>query len=358
MLGSILIVGGYGHVGRLIAKQLVDHSSESIIVAGRNVAKAQALAQHYPDRLSARQLDLANPAQYAAALKGVKLVIVCVEQQNHFFAAECFKRGIDYIDISASRSMLEAIEALDPLAQQHGATAVLSVGLAPGLTNLLAAYLVQLLEQTDRLEITVVLNLGESHGVDSLRWMLEQTNATFQWHGSFATYLISGFSEGRVVQLPLPFGRRKAYRFDFADQHFLRTSLGVPEVSTRVCFDSPFATRSLAIAKRIGLTNYLAKLKLEWLTQLLEKIPLGGSRTLIQVEAFGSQQQHPVQLKLAALAKGTAESSALVTTLSTLELCSKAYPAGVYQIEKIFEPLQLMRALIKHGIVFELGLAS
>lgn len=358
MQGSILIVGGYGHVGQLIAQFLVDHSSDPIIVAGRSLAKAQALVQRLQGKLSARQLDLADPSHYAAALEGVGLVIVCLEQQNQAFASECFIRGIDYIDISASQSILEAIETLDPLAQQHGATAVLSVGLSPGLTNLLAGYLVQTLDQTERLEITVLLNLGETHGVDSLRWMVEQTNATFHWRGPHTSHVVSGFSEGRQVHLPAPFGQRKAYRFDFADQHILRRSLAVPEVSTRVCFDSGFATGLLATAKQLGLTKHIAKLDLGQLAQLMTTIPLGGSQSLVQVEAFGSQAQRPVQLKLAALAKGTAESTALVTALSALELRTKPYPAGVYHIEKIFQPIQLIRALIKQGFVFDFGLAS
>jgi saccharopine dehydrogenase (NAD+, L-lysine-forming) len=358
MQGSILIVGGYGHVGHMIASYLANNSSDHIIVAGRSLAKAQALAHQHQAQISARQLDLADPSHYAEALEDVGLVIVCLEQQNQDFASECFKRGIDYIDISASQTILEAIEALDPLAQQHNTTAVLSVGLSPGLTNLLAAYLVQMLDQTERLEITVLLNLGETHGIDSLRWMVEQTNATFQWQGAHTSHLVSGFSEGRLVELPTPFGQRKAYRFDFADQHLLRKSLDVPEVSTRVCFDSAFATELLAVAKQLGLTSYVAKLDPSQLAKLMEKVPLGGNQSLIQVEAFGSRHQHSLQLKLSALAKGTAESTALVTALTALELRSRSYPAGVYQIEKIFQPLRLIRALIKHGIVFDLGLAS
>jgi saccharopine dehydrogenase (NAD+, L-lysine-forming) len=44
-----------------------------------------------------------------------------------------------------------------------------SVGLAPGLTNLLAKYCLEWLGTVDALEIGILLGLGEAHGPAAIR---------------------------------------------------------------------------------------------------------------------------------------------------------------------------------------------
>jgi saccharopine dehydrogenase-like NADP-dependent oxidoreductase len=79
-------------------------------------------------------------------------------------ARVCLDRGNHYVDISASYALLWEVEKLDALAKRRGATAVLSVGLAPGLTNLLAKHCAQVLDELQSLDIFVMLGLGEAYG--------------------------------------------------------------------------------------------------------------------------------------------------------------------------------------------------
>lgn len=354
VVDTVLIIGGYGHVGGVIAEYLAQHSDHAVIVAGRSEAKAQAFAQKYAGRVQARTFDVSNPSEYDSALAGVRLVVMCLEQGNQAIAQACLQRGIHYVDISATRSIHESIEALNPLAREHNATAVLSVGLAPGLTNVLAAYLVNLLDQTDSLEITVMLSLGESHGADSLRWTVDNTNASFYWQGAQTARKVDAFSEPRQVTLPAPFGKRKAYRFDFSDQHILRNTLKVPEVSTRLCFDSAIATDLLALSKRAGVTKLASKLDLKKTAALLEKIPMPASPSAVQVEAFGTRENRSVRIAASATAQGTGLATGLVAALTVQQILSKAQPAGVYHIESLLEPVELMRDLGKEGLEFDL----
>lgn len=73
MGAEILIVGGYGEVGRRVASQLDAQFGDRIVVGGRN-----------PDRASdrrAKRIDVDDPASVDAALDGVGVVMACVLQR-------------------------------------------------------------------------------------------------------------------------------------------------------------------------------------------------------------------------------------------------------------------------------------
>jgi len=74
------------------------------------------------------------------------------------------------VDVSASYAFLREVERLDALAREHRATGVLSVGLVPGLTNLLAKRCAQVLDSVRSLDISVLLGLGGAHGEAAVRW--------------------------------------------------------------------------------------------------------------------------------------------------------------------------------------------
>jgi saccharopine dehydrogenase-like NADP-dependent oxidoreductase len=158
-MAKILILGGYGAVGREAATALVRHASQSVIVvAGRNPHTAQPLSG-----TTSMRVDASNPSDMAEALTGVDAVLMCAERDNARVARACLERGIDYLDVSASHDVLAAIEDLDDVARRHDATAVLSVGLAPGITNLLARHCVEL-SPTREVHIGLLLGSGEQHG--------------------------------------------------------------------------------------------------------------------------------------------------------------------------------------------------
>lgn len=104
--------------------------------------------------------------------------------------------------------MLARIETLDAGARQSGGLAVLSVGLAPGLTNLLVKAARDRCPEATGFRIGVLLGLGDSHGPAAIDWTLRSL-------GPLRPEDI----------LPLRFGgdRRAvpSIPFDFSDQHAL-----------------------------------------------------------------------------------------------------------------------------------------
>lgn len=88
-------------------------------------------------------------------------------------------RGVHYVDVSARYAFLQRVERLDALARERGATARLSVGVAPGLTNLLGAYAAGLLVRVERIDLSLELGLGDRHGRAAMTWMLDEMGVAF-----------------------------------------------------------------------------------------------------------------------------------------------------------------------------------
>jgi hypothetical protein len=184
--------------------------------------------------VAARQADVTRPADRRAALAGATAVVTCVERANVEVTRAALEEGAHVVDISASADVLAGIASLDDVARWNGRSAVVGVGLAPGLTNLLARACVDRRPDAARVDITVLIGLGERHGTDAVRWTVDS--------------LVSSPQEPdgvRAERVTIPgFGRRRAHPFPFADQVALRSSLGIP-VTTRLGFDSRAVTAAV-----------------------------------------------------------------------------------------------------------------
>ncbi|WP_414897840.1 saccharopine dehydrogenase NADP-binding domain-containing protein [Rhodovulum sp. YEN HP10] len=201
----ILIIGGYGHVGQEIARRLLA-ADRAVTVAGRDGAKAAAVAAELG--CEGAMLDLDRPESWAAPLSTADVVICCLDTQTADLARAVLERGARYIDISATDAVLSRIEALDGLAREKRTLAVLSVGLAPGLTNLLVREARARCPEAARFRIGILLGLGDSHGPAAIDWTLR----------SLAPLARSDIKPMRFGddRRPLP-----SIPFDFADQHGL-----------------------------------------------------------------------------------------------------------------------------------------
>ena len=172
---GILIVGGYGTVGRQIARLLSRDYGPRLLIGGRHERKAARFTRSLGYGAQPRQLDLTDPASFPSALNAVGLVIMCLDTADLNFPHACITRAIHYIDITATYPVIERLEMLNELARVHGATILCSVGLAPGLTNLLAKACVQNAPApVTALNIHLLFGLGDRHGRAALAWMVDR----------------------------------------------------------------------------------------------------------------------------------------------------------------------------------------
>ncbi|PKG23836.1 saccharopine dehydrogenase family protein [Niallia nealsonii] len=336
MKENIIVVGGYGYVGQKICKELAEQYPGKVYAAGRSLERAEQFSRSTDGTVHPLQLHIGKQI-HPNILNNVKLIIMCLDQTDTEFVQMCLKKGIHYIDISASYSFLSQVEKLHKKALSSQATAVLSVGLSPGLTNLFAQHAKSLLDETDAIDISIMLGLGDQHGRAAIEWTVDNLDKKYNIMQDTVLIEVSSFTEGKKILFGQGIGRKKAYRFDFSDQHVLPQTLDVPSVSTRLCFDSAFVTRLLAFLRKLGLARLLKfRLIRETFVQLFSKIQVGKAMFAVKVDAKGKINDENMLVECFAQGKREAAITAKIAAITASKVYSTINPKGVYHIEQLF----------------------
>lgn len=137
-MNTVLCLGGYGQFGAPTARMLLSEPLvERVIVAGRDLNSAQALAATLGDGCEARQVDADDPASLAEGMKGVDLVVSTLwsaEGRAERVAQAAVEAGAHYFDLNSDRQDAQ----LDAAARDRGVALLTSVGSSPGVVNLLS----------------------------------------------------------------------------------------------------------------------------------------------------------------------------------------------------------------------------
>lgn len=338
MRDKIMIVGGYGSVGRVITQKLGERFPGRVVVAGRSYKKAEALAQENEQRVIPLEFDLFQNHEQSPVLNEVKLVIMCLDQSSTDFVKLCISKGIDYIDITASYDFISKLEGLEEESSQSKSTVVLSVGLAPGITNLLAQFSKAYFDEMERANIFIMLGMGEKHGKAAIEWTVDRLNSEYEVIEKGVSKRVKGYTDGLATKMPENIGTRKAYRFDFTDQHVLPKSLNIASVSTRLCFDSALSTGLFAFLKRIGFFNILkAPLFKKLFISLLEKVHFGSDIFIAKVDSYGTKEGKESKYECSIVGNREGEITGKVAATVAEELYTKELPSGLYHIEELFK---------------------
>jgi len=340
-VGDVAVVGGYGAVGRAVSLTLARRLGVRVVVAGRDERRAQDLARLAPEALIPRRFDVDRAEDVERLPEQAAVVVMCVERGNEAVARACLERGVHVVDVGASEPTLAAIERLGAVARHGGATAVLSVGLAPGLTNLLARRCVDRLPSATSVDVTVLLGLSGDHGPDSLRWTLENLAGPAAPSGP------------RRARVALPdFGVRTAYPFPFSDQLTLTRTLGIP-VTTRVCFDSAAVTAALFGLRRAGVVRSLHRAgATRLLAAATSRLPLGGDRFVVHAAAGDGSG---VATWAAVTGRQECRATGVLAAHVADLLLRRPPPAGVRHIDEVVDAAAFLPALRPYGLALQEG---
>ena len=327
---DILIVGGYGCVGRHLAAWLAPAFPDRLVIAGRRLDAARAAAQAVGHGCRARALDLTQrPAE--SGLDDVGQVVVCVDQVDTAFAQLCLARGVDYLDITASLEWLHKLTAFDGLARETGACGLISLGTTPGLSNQMGAWIAGHTDGTQRLDLLVEFGTGETHGDAALDWMFDHLDDRFEVRQEGRWRTVRGFGEKRRFRVDGHRGR-PAYRFNLPDQQILATDLALPTVGTWVRFRSATLTALVALSTRLGLARLLKRSQVRrWAKRGFNRLAYGSDRCTLVAESRSARGPHHwVSLS----ARQESRITAAVVGASLIQLRTRGLAGGVHHLHQ------------------------
>ncbi|MGD8566817.1 MAG: saccharopine dehydrogenase C-terminal domain-containing protein [Gammaproteobacteria bacterium] len=133
-MANIIILGA-GRIGRTIAMDLAEqHNIQALDI---DAHKLDAL-QESNNAIDVRQVDLLSARSIGKAIEPADLVISAVPGDMGYHTLEAIiQNGKNVVDISF---FPEEVLQLNELAKQHDVTAIVDMGIAPGMSNLILGY--------------------------------------------------------------------------------------------------------------------------------------------------------------------------------------------------------------------------
>lgn len=267
----VLIAGGYGVFGSLLASELIAATSLRILIGGRNRAAAGRVCRQLgaPGRCEPLELDLNERESFRKAASGC-LAVVCAagpfQRFDRGLPLIAVETGAHWLDISDDEGWVLALldnERLDAAAQAAGRTILPGLSTTPALSGALVRWCRKRAPQVDRARI--VLWIG---------------NRNRKGPAAIASALRSGFRD--PVSVRLPTGPCRAYRFRSPDAVLLRREVAM-EAEFRVAFEWELSNWLIARLQRIPSPERMSS----WLMRLSGPFSRFGSDSgCLQTEVF------------------------------------------------------------------------
>lgn len=162
----ILILGGYGNVGKLLARLLLQETTIRLVLAGRSIEKAESAAAQFNslfagNRVTSTHADASDVASLNQAFEGVDLVVVGSSTAKYAreVATVALEAGIDYLDVQYSTKKIAILKSLLPEIREAGRCFIADAGFHPGLPAALIRYVAQHFDSLEKATVGSVIKV-------------------------------------------------------------------------------------------------------------------------------------------------------------------------------------------------------
>lgn len=157
---TVLVLGGYGNFGTCISRALANDPDIRLLIAGRNLEKAQQFAVQLGLAARRGQYLNAEVTTLASELRGMGINTLIhtagpFQGQDYRVARACIEAGCNYIDLADARDFVTGITTLDTSARAASVLITSGASSVPALSGAVVDYF---LPQFSRLE-------GIRHGI-------------------------------------------------------------------------------------------------------------------------------------------------------------------------------------------------
>jgi hypothetical protein len=246
-----LVIGGYGTFGTHVCRELA-RRGVPVIVAGRDAARADALARTLGPGCRGLAIDVTRAAACRAALRGQVVVVRCAgpfDSGDPALLDACLDAGCHYADIADDRRYAAAVRGYGEPFCARNLAAVVGCSSLPGISGALALHALRRATlPVEHVRVTLFIGNDNPKGDAAARSLLAGLGRPI----AAPQGTLHGFHDREVVPLPLPFGRRAVFNFEAPEYDLFPALLGVRNVAVKVGFELRMATYGFALLARLG----------------------------------------------------------------------------------------------------------
>ncbi|MBI5326146.1 MAG: saccharopine dehydrogenase NADP-binding domain-containing protein [Ignavibacteriae bacterium] len=164
---TILIIGGYGNTGKLVAEHLMLNTDCNLIIAGRSLDKSKILSDklnsiHQCNRVNSFILNAGNSGDLKRVFKNIDMVIVCSPTLEYYklIIDEAIESGVDYFDINISKEKNDYLFSLDNIIKVKNLCFITDGGFHPGIPAALISYSSREFDKIEKSNVYGLLKLN------------------------------------------------------------------------------------------------------------------------------------------------------------------------------------------------------
>jgi saccharopine dehydrogenase-like NADP-dependent oxidoreductase len=353
---NILILGGYGSTGKLLARHLLEETQNRVVIAGRHLDMAQALVSELADeRVTALQVDGADSVCLKQALRGVDFLLVAAPTTHHTkeIVEAALEARVDYLDVQFSDEKLRILRSHAEEIRRKELCFVTEAGYHPGLPSAMVRYAAAQMDCIESALTAGYLNMGNmppyTETVDELMECFIDYQAQVFKNGRWTksgSYDIRKFDFGEEI------GRRDCYSMFFEELRDLPAmypslkEAGFYISSSGWLSDtvSMLVMLGLKLAPRRGLRP-MGKL-MWWSMTKLSKPPY---KVALMVEAKGLDNGTPVQVRARVEDEDGYELTAIPVVALLMQYDQVRRP-GLHMLGHLAEPKRLFEDMQHMGV--------
>ncbi len=356
-MSTILILGGYGYTGKLLAKHLLAQTNANIIISGRSLEKAQSFADELNDsRVTVRQADASNLDSLTRALQDVSLCLVAAPTTHHAETVirACINAHVDYLDVQLSSKKLNALFAARNEIKQAGLCFITEAGFHPGLPAAMIRYAATKLDSIESAVTAGYLNMQN----------LPYTEAVDELMEGFLDYQAQVYKKGawtkptdwdsRSFNFGDGIGKRTGYSMFFDELRDIPSMYPTLKetgfyISGSNWFSDLIITPIVFVGLKLAPKRGIRPLgKLMWWAMGKSKPPY---MVILKVEAKGQWNGKQAEAQAQIAHPDGYELTAIPVVAYLLQyLDGTARKAGVHMMGHIAEPVRLFQDMQKMGV--------
>ncbi|MBI5118229.1 saccharopine dehydrogenase NADP-binding domain-containing protein [Candidatus Poribacteria bacterium] len=235
---KIVVLGGCGQAGRAIVRLLLERTDASVVIAGRSLEKAQALANdmrrmHAGAQVAASCADAVKPASLGDAFRGADIVIVASTTAN--FTANvvraCLDARCDYFDILDSPEVADILNQFAQQAKKAGRLFITQGGLAPGMPAAIVRLAHASLDNLRGARLGLALSLKTAERYEQVYDVFDFIVKTRPVAFEGGVWRKKSLGDTTTIDYGDRFGSRQSFAIDMPELHALPEQLGLEDLS-------------------------------------------------------------------------------------------------------------------------------
>jgi hypothetical protein len=363
-MARILILGGTGYTGRLIARHLLGHSDAVITLATRHPDKAQVCAdelnrQYLNLRVAAVYADAADILSLRAAFRDQDLIVVAAPTTTYAEAVvrTALETGVDYLDVQLGAKKFACLGSLAEEIERAGRCFITEAGFHPGLPAALVRYAAAYLDTIETATTVGYLNMGKdlpyTEAVSELIDVFKDYQAQVYKNGKWTK---TGSFEMRKIDLGSDIGPKLCYSMFFEELRPL------PEMYPSLKDAGFFISETHWITDWVIMPITWIWLKiipqavgpigrfLWWGMGTFHKPPY---RVELQIQASGLKGSQRTNIRASVAHPDGYELTAIPVVAALLQyLDGSARKPGLWMMGHFVEPIRLLKDMEKMGVKF------